>query len=79
MMKQEEQYITTKVNPILAPLVTELVNAKPEDPVIFMIDWMERKYQEKKSQMIPNIKTEEIKEWSEDSNSEDESPLDVFC
>lgn len=43
-MDANNQYLAAKINPILEPLVTELLIAKPSNPAEFMIKWLQSKY-----------------------------------
>ena len=41
-MDPTKQYLATKLNPILEPLVTEMLSQKPNDPVEFMIAYLKK-------------------------------------
>lgn len=40
MAQEHQEYIQTKVNPILESLVTQVLLERPENPVPFMINWL---------------------------------------
>jgi len=40
MAQEHQEYIQTKVNPILESLVTQVLLERPDDPVPFMIKWL---------------------------------------
>jgi len=48
-MDANKTYLATKLDPILEPLVTELLLNKPSDPIEFMIKWLENKQKKNKS------------------------------
>ena len=41
--KQRLQYLETNVKPILEPLIFSITKEKPEDPIVYAINWL-RKY-----------------------------------
>ncbi len=41
-MDPHKQYLALKVNPVLEPMMTELLMQKPADPVAFIIAWLEK-------------------------------------
>lgn len=43
-MDPNRQYLASKINPILEPLVADLLLQKPADPAEFIITWMHQKY-----------------------------------
>ena len=42
-MESTKDYISAKLNPILEPLVLEILSARPDDPASFMINWLQGK------------------------------------
>ena len=40
MNKQE--YLETKIKPIMENLIFQLVLERPDDPAVFMIDWLQK-------------------------------------
>ncbi len=43
-MDANRHYLTNKLNPVLEPLIVEVLAAKPNDPVAFMLAWLKKKY-----------------------------------
>ena len=41
-MDANKQYLTTKIDPILEPMVTQILLDKPADPIEFMLRWLEK-------------------------------------
>ena len=60
--KEVHEYITTKINTFIEPLVYELVVHKPSDPVGFAIEWLGKYNERIKNKSSPQI----------DSDSENE-------
>ena len=65
-MEIHKQYLTGKVNPILEPMITALLATKPQDPVGFIIDWLENLQSPSKSRVGPLLSTEHAENKSED-------------
>lgn len=68
-------YYQEKVDPILKPLITEIIQKKPDDVHAFIVDWIEEKSFVFNSnhdpkiniQVIPGAKVDKIPEWGEHS------------
>ncbi len=41
-MDPTKQYLSSKLNPILEPMVTQILVEKPNNPAEFMIKWLEK-------------------------------------
>ena len=50
-MDANKQYLANKLNPILEPLVTEILVSKPNDPIDFMLEWIRKKYNRPKGKL----------------------------
>jgi cAMP-dependent protein kinase regulator len=57
--KQRLQYLETNVQPILEPLIFNITKEKPEDPVVYAINWL-RKYVGKGTMNNDNAEKEEL-------------------
>jgi cAMP-dependent protein kinase regulator len=57
--KQRLQYLETNVQPILEPLIFNITKEKPEDPVVYAINWL-RKYVGKGTMNSDNAEKEEL-------------------
>jgi len=57
--KQRLQYLETNVKPILEPLIFNITKEKPEDPVVYAINWL-RKYVGKGTMNNDNVEKEEL-------------------
>ena len=44
------EYLNEKINPILEPLVIDLLAQQPSEPVEFIFEWLEQKYKRKKGE-----------------------------
>lgn len=77
-MDPHKEYLTTKVNPVLEPLLVDIYSKKPNDPLQFIIDWLEKrishgKEERKKVDLPPQPKAKTQKgAASEDENITDE-------
>ena len=40
--QEAEQYLENKVKVIMEPLISTLLREKPEEPVLFMIEWLNK-------------------------------------
>lgn len=52
-MKESQEYIEQILNPILEPLVNELVKVKPLNPIPFMLDWLQIRNVESMQGVLP--------------------------
>ena len=57
--KQRLEYLETNVKPILEPLIFNLTREKPEDPLVYSINWL-RKYVGKGEMNNDNVEKEEL-------------------
>ncbi len=46
---QDQDYLESKLNTILEPMMVQLVSVKPEKPVEYMINWIKHNYGNRKS------------------------------
>ena len=85
MESSKNEYIEKYLNPILHPLLAELLVHRPTDPVTFMINWLRNKYnilspkesieEVKFDEEIPKINLNE--ETSEEVNKEQKLPIKI--
>ena len=59
LMDPSKQYLTTKLNPILEPMVTEILTQKPNDLVEFMIAYLKKLQKPGQGRSRPNSRREE--------------------
>jgi hypothetical protein len=69
-----EEYINTKVRPILELLLDSLLDSTPEDPIPFMYTWL-LNYNNQKSK--ERIELETLREQIKLYKNEEGSPLDI--
>ena len=73
-MDANKQYLATKLNPILEPLITDILATKPNDPVSFMIDWLRKKFSRGKAETLATAPFEEDKKAAGSDSSSDVKP-----
>jgi len=86
MESSKDEYIETYLNPVLQPLLAEILVHKPADLITFMINWIRNKYnifppkesieEVKFDEEIPKINLN--KEASEEVNREQNVPTKII-
>lgn len=74
ILTENKKYLRQKVNPILEPMVAELMKKQPDDPIAFMKNWIKSNGLDLESKVAERLKgrPEGIHSTSESDNDEDE-------
>lgn len=73
-MEANKIYLANKLNPILEPMVAQILVVKPDDPVSFMLEYLQKKYHKSGKAVIHETKKEEVGSENEsDPDEEDEA------
>jgi len=50
-MDANKQYLLNRINPLLEPLITDILASKPDDPIPFLIDWLHKRSNKNKQNL----------------------------
>ena len=70
---ERSEFLNTKLNPLLHDLVTEIIVSQPQEPLDFMIEWLEKKHGGKSEYKVDErklktiVKSEKIKDLEKEN------------
>lgn len=80
ILSENKKFLRQKVNPILEPLVAELMKKQPEDPIAFMKNWIKSNGEVIESKITERLENrpEGIHSTSESDCDDDDEEIDEF-